>query len=380
MKKIYFSLLLLSATLFVSAQNIVSTTPTGRNAVLEELTGVNCGNCPDGHVRANNLKNAYPNRVTLINIHAGSFANGNPDLKSAFGAAINTLIAPTGYPSGSMNRMVWAGAYNEPPFFPQNPPNNLAIRRPGWYDASYVGQTAGEDVILNGGTSVVNIGATSTYNSSSNSLDITVELYYTADETEDNKLNVAILQNGVVGYQAGGGASYTHNHILRDMLTGQWGEAITTTSQGSLITKTYNYPLPADYNGLYPPTPDDLEVTIFVTKNDNKTIHTGISIPANNGTSVGTDDVFKNHLNLTVYPNPVTNSSIFTYQLHKKANVSYQIAGLNGQIISKDDLGVLSPKTYKNQMGQTTQSLAPGTYVFTMQIDNQSVSQLITKQ
>jgi len=380
MKKIYFSLFVLSFSFLASAQTIVSTTPTGRNAVLEELTGVNCGNCPDGHVRANNLKDAYPNRVTLINIHAGSFANGNPDLKSTFGTAINSLIAPTGYPSGSMNRTVWSGAYNEPPFFPQNPPNNLAIRRPGWFDANYPGQTAGEDVILNGGTSVVNIGATSTYNSSSNSLDIAVELYYTGDETENNKLNVAILQNGAVGYQAGGGNSYVHNHILRDMLTGQWGEVVTTTTQGSLVTKNYNYPLPADYNGLYPPTPDDLEVTVFVTKNDNKTIHTGISIPANNGTSVGTDDVFKNQLNLTVYPNPVTNSSIFTYQLHKKANVSYQITAMNGQIISQEDLGTLAAKTYKTNLGNATKILGPGTYVFTMQIDNQTVSQLIRKQ
>ncbi|MBR4638602.1 MAG: hypothetical protein IKO81_08160, partial [Bacteroidales bacterium] len=64
-------------TMFASAQvtdTIVSTTPSNKNVVLEEYTGVNCTWCPDGHKRANQLKASHPGRVCLINIHQGSFA------------------------------------------------------------------------------------------------------------------------------------------------------------------------------------------------------------------------------------------------------------------------------------------------------------------
>lgn len=124
MKKL---LLVVPAFLFaatITAQTLVSTVPAGRNAVLEELTGVNCVNCPDGHVRANALYAAYPGRVVIINIHGTQF-QGTPNLKSVWSDPIDDLIAAVAYPSGSMNRIVWPGAYNIPPYYPQNPPNNL---------------------------------------------------------------------------------------------------------------------------------------------------------------------------------------------------------------------------------------------------------------
>lgn len=69
-----------------NAQTIVSTTPQDKNVVLEEFTGVNCVFCPDGHARAQAIQDAYPDRVSLINIHTGGFANptGNqPDFRTA---------------------------------------------------------------------------------------------------------------------------------------------------------------------------------------------------------------------------------------------------------------------------------------------------------
>ncbi len=74
--KITFTQTLIALILSVPAfaQNLVSTAVQPRNAVLEEFTGVNCVNCPDGHLRANQLYAAFPGRVVLINIHSGSFA------------------------------------------------------------------------------------------------------------------------------------------------------------------------------------------------------------------------------------------------------------------------------------------------------------------
>src|SRR5688572_25039259 len=128
------------ATVPVFAQTLVSTAVQPRNAVLEEFTGVNCVNCPDGHVRANQLYAAFPGRVVLINVHSGGYAvpsAGQLDLRTPYGDAIDAFAGVAAYPSGTMNRVVWPGVYNQAPYFPQNPPNNLAIRRPGWWDNAY---------------------------------------------------------------------------------------------------------------------------------------------------------------------------------------------------------------------------------------------------
>ena len=87
-------------TMFASAQvtdTIVSMTPSNRNVVLEEYTGVNCQYCPDGHRRANELKAAYPDRVSVINIHQGSFANNT--YTTQFGNALANQTGLEGYPN-----------------------------------------------------------------------------------------------------------------------------------------------------------------------------------------------------------------------------------------------------------------------------------------
>lgn len=61
-----------------------------KNVVLEEFTGIHCQYCPDGHRRAQELKDAHPDDVIIINIHTGSFANpdpGQPDFRTPFGFA-----------------------------------------------------------------------------------------------------------------------------------------------------------------------------------------------------------------------------------------------------------------------------------------------------
>ena len=59
------------------AQTFVSTTPENKNVILEEFTGIYCQFCPDGHLIAQNLHNANPNDVFLINIHTGGYSNPN---------------------------------------------------------------------------------------------------------------------------------------------------------------------------------------------------------------------------------------------------------------------------------------------------------------
>ena len=45
-----------SSVALFAQQTPVSQTAQNRNAVLEELTGIHCGYCPDGHKRANDMQ------------------------------------------------------------------------------------------------------------------------------------------------------------------------------------------------------------------------------------------------------------------------------------------------------------------------------------
>lgn len=265
---LFISILLLLTSYTIFAQDLVSKDPLPRNVVLEEFTGIYCGFCPEGHKIAKELKEANPGRVVLINIHEGSFAvpqtgSGHPDFQTPWGTALQVMSNLVGYPAGMINRQNFVGSkYNQ-----QNPDkNSLALNRAGW-------AAAAADVFADA-NSPVNIGA-KVERMPGNKLKIYVELYYTSSPGQGNKLNVALLENGYVGYQAGslGGENYEHNHILRDLVTGQWGEYIKNTTKGTLITRTYEY----DITSRVDPILSKLEVAVFVTKNDNSYIYTGIN-------------------------------------------------------------------------------------------------------
>lgn len=252
----------------MNAQSIVSTDPSNRNVVLEEYTGIYCGYCPDGHVRAKALEDKFPGRVVVINIHAGSYANpqsgsGHPDFRTTYGPDLLSKAGVAGFPAGTINREVFTGGNYQQ----QQPPTGEALSRGGW-------DPAGSVVV--GQASPVNVGAITSWNGSTRELTVDVELYYTDNADATNKLNVVFLENGYVGYQGGSaeGANYVHNKILRHMLTGTWGETISTTTKGTLVQKTYKYTVPSEYDVL------ECDIAVFVTKGNNRFVYTGIKVPA----------------------------------------------------------------------------------------------------
>jgi len=360
----------------VAAQTMVSTFPSGRNAVLEEFTGVNCGNCPDGHSRANSFAAAYPGRVVILNMHGSSYS-GTPDLTSSWVDPIDDFAGASAYPCGTMNRVIWPGAYNEAPFFPSNPPDNLVIRRPGWWDTSYPGQTAGEDIILNGGNAIVNIGASSSYNSSTNEVNVYVELYYTAGDTVSNLLNVAILQNGVVGYQSGGGSSYTHDHIFRDFLTGQWGDPVTNTSAGTLFTNTYTYTVPADYNGIASDI-SNMDIAVYVTQSDYRIAHTGVAFAADGGSFVGTEpSIDLSAFDFVVYPNPIVDETTLQLNLNEPSEVSMSMVNTLGQVVYTRDFGTQPSGATYFGLNKDYLGLTAGVYLVSMNSGEQAITKRV---
>ena len=260
MKKIFT--LLLAITFSVTAlvaQVIVGTDPENKNVVLEEFTGIHCGYCPDGHVIAQGIQNAHPDDVVLINIHTGSYAqpSGNePDFRTQWGTQIAGQSGLVGYPAGTVNRHLFPG---------WSQGSGTAMSRNRWSGAA--DQTMGE-------ASYLNVGLIATIVTSTRQLIVEVEVYYTDNSPESsNYLNVAILQDNILGPQSGGGAgnNYNHMHMLRELLTGQWGVEITETTTGSLFTKTIAYELPEDYNGV-DVVLDNIDIVAFVAESHQEIV------------------------------------------------------------------------------------------------------------
>jgi thiol-disulfide isomerase/thioredoxin len=271
MKKSLLSITILAtACLMANAQTFVSTGPADRNVVLEEFTGIDCGYCPDGHKLAQQLKDDYPDEVALINIHTGGYAvpdaTGDLDFRTSFGDAIDNQASVSGYPAGTVNRKDFTSDG-----WDQN--GGTAMSRGYWDDAA--------EVVL-AEASYVNVAAQATIDITTRELTVVVEAYYTANGASTNYLNVALLQNNVAGPQSGmtlnpdqilPNGDYNHNHMLRHLLTGQWGEAISPTTSGTFYSNTLTYDIPT---GLvdYDPSDSydgveyqlfDLEVVVYIS-------------------------------------------------------------------------------------------------------------------
>lgn len=269
MRKLFTLFILTVCVVFsLRSQVLVSTEPTLKNAILEEFTGIHCQYCPDGHAIAQSIVDNNPGRAYTIAIHQGSYANpasGEPDYRTQFGDAIAGQTGLTGYPSGTVNRHSFTGG-------------PTALSRGEW--------TAKCDEIMQE-VSPVNIGISSEYEASTRELTITVELYYTSNApTASNFINVALTQDSIYGPQTGGGAgnNYRHMHMLRHLVTGQWGDEVTTTTAGSLVTRTYTYTVPDAYNNI-PAIVENMKVVAFVTK-DHQEIYTGDQVDAIGGTNM----------------------------------------------------------------------------------------------
>jgi hypothetical protein len=257
MKHLFSFILFILFTASLFSQTIVGTDPENKNVVLEEFTGIHCGYCPQGHAIAQSILDNHPDDVVLIAIHTGGYAvpgNGEPDFRTEWGAAIAGQSGLTGYPAATVNRHLFPG---------WSQGSGTAMSRNYW--------SAAADQIL-ASPSYLNVGAEATLVTSTRQLVVYVEVYYTGDSpNETNLLNVAVMQNNIYGYQSGGGSNYRHMHMLRHLLTGQWGIVIPETTEGTLYTASFAYELPEDIRDVELVI-EDLDIGVFVTESHQEVI------------------------------------------------------------------------------------------------------------
>ena len=306
MKKTLLTPVLLALTgLPALAQLPASTTAQNRKVVLEEFTGIYCQYCPDGHKRANTLKDSKPaGDVILVNVHTGGYAQpsgGDPDFRTSEGNAIAAISGMniTGYPTGAVNRHLFAGE------------TGFAVNRGAW--AAYA------DTIL-AKPSYVNVALEGSLNVATRELTVNAQAYFTGNSTAtSNRLTVMLLEDGVSGPQTGASSwyasqimpdgKYNHNHMLRKVLTTTYnGDVLATTTAGTTINKSYTYTVPAQYLNSNGTLLGNLQLVAFVTEG-NTEIVTGAYGP------------------LTLTNFPATNDTKLTSSLFADKEVCSQING-----------------------------------------------------
>lgn len=238
--------LLVCAASALHAQN-VSTQPQLKNVLLEDFTGIRCGNCPDGHRYMERIMMAQPGRVHCIGVHYGSFAIAHadePDFLTDEGEAIGSYYGPTSFPSGMVNRHEFDI-------------EGTIMGRSNWALASR---------IMCHEIAPVNVWVESKYNKETNTVGVDVELCYTKTmEAGSTALCIALTQSNIMGPQSGGlvGDEYIHNHVLRAYLTPVWGNSVDESTEGNVLKFHYDYVVPEKIKNV-PMDPQNLSICAFV--------------------------------------------------------------------------------------------------------------------
>ena len=361
MKKNYiFNLLLMFSVYFLNAQTIVSTDSENRKAIVEELTGIHCWACPEGHAIVKDAEAQYPGQVFAIKAHSGGFAwdcsttggyNFSVTGVSGAGSEYEALMQNGGaYPAASVNRQTFTG-------LPHYVNGGTALSRSGWMQAI-------ENVL--GQSAYVNVATHAELNGSV--MNILVEGYYTGDSPEStNYLHVVILQDETHGpqFSASGNPDYIvsyeinptyghateteeleYRHMDREIarMTTFAGDPIYDTSNGTFISKSYSYFVPELYNDV-PVDINELKVVAFITET-NQDIVNGNGSDMIVGETFGNDIVLtslsledpilassNNQLGVTVFNNGSSEITSF--------NISYQLD--NGDIITEEFNGSIGP-------------------------------------
>jgi len=292
MKKIillsFFTSVLSIQALF--AQTYVSTEPLDKNVILEEFTGVRCPNCPQGHQTANQILEANPGRVWVIGFHPynSNFTTpyaGDPDFRRHHPDEFYTIPycgSSRFMPSAFINRRVYGGERIQ--------------SRTVW--VSKTNEHLNE-------ASPVNVGLATTYDSISNQLEIHVEIYYTADMTDENTINVAMSESGLIAQQSGGSTNYVHRHVFRETFTAQWGDPITEpTIQGSFIQYSFYFDNSANEYNM-----DECEIVAYIVNAETTEVISGIGVHVGDNTNFSPPEADFMAENIYI---PVGESTIFT--------------------------------------------------------------------
>lgn len=231
-------------------QKIICTTKsTKRKVLLENFTTAECQNCPRAHTLLESVLGDNENVIWVAH-HSGyktdDFTIRDSEIYLWLYNA-NSVFAPAiMFDRTNLSEYGAKGYGNVPapgPVF--SPSNNTIIEKTlnARLEApAYV---------------TVNIGGE--YKKENNELSVTVSGEAITGDLPDNvRMNLFLIEDGLVGRQTGGGNNYIHNHVIRVNLSDVWGDKITLT-EGS-YQKTYTTQLNSEWKA------ENMKVVAFLSE------------------------------------------------------------------------------------------------------------------
>ena len=230
-----------------------------RKVLVEVFTGQTCGNCPSGHTALANALKGREDQFIEVAHHAGYFPD-NFSMKESWEYVY--LYGTTGSyaPAATFNRMQTAlDDPNKPTVvFQSNVLSNCNIAVQTTLNVQpYVGIDMYNEF-------------DETTRKGSVAIDVTT---YVTPSDSIHALNVWIVQDGLVGYQANGGSEYVHNHVFCKALTNSaWGQQILL-EPGTTVRRTFQYEIPEEMPVTYyhdslgvtmPAIPANMQLVAFV--------------------------------------------------------------------------------------------------------------------
>jgi hypothetical protein len=218
-------------------------TVTGKRVIiLEEYTGHKCVNCPEAAELAHNLKLANNGQIVLVSVHAGWFAT--PDATGHYttnfstteGEEMNSYFGILSNPAATINRNTF---------------DSKKVLTPDKWESAINQELAKEPE--------ANLEIEATYNATSRELGIVVNSEFIKAVSGDILLAVGITESNIIAAQKNNnpavGATpdifdYSHQHVLRAMVNGTWGQTVKTggAAIGETTTTELSYVLPEGWN------------------------------------------------------------------------------------------------------------------------------------
>ncbi len=208
-----------------------------RAVLIEEFTGQNCPNCPEGHTFIAQLREQYGSSFIPVSIHASNLSiavGSNPlieGLGTTDGEAYYKNAGSPVLPSGVVDRRTEALGRDE---WAKNVREEMQREAPAAIEIT-TGLPEG-----------------------SKELSITVNVKPTADI--NGHLQVWLIESGIIAYQLNGRVpqfEYVHNHVFRAAVNGTNGESFTA-SKNVFDEKSYTYTLDNSWK------PENMAVVAFI--------------------------------------------------------------------------------------------------------------------
>ena len=220
--------------------------PELKVVMIEEFTGVKCPNCPQGHQLLASIKAANPGRVVSVGFHPQNslgypYSISTDTFNNDNAHALFQYLGERGFePVASVDRVEYSST-------------SVLFDRTAWNT-----HTINELALV----PPVNLLLDKNYNAGTRELTIAVELHYTQDVTEQNKLTLLLSESDIISAQLDGGdvdTFYVHKDVERSFVSAILGDPIAQpTDAGRVIRKVYKTTLAAKWK------PENMHIVAYV--------------------------------------------------------------------------------------------------------------------